>query len=89
MEYADGGDLLEKIFQHKSNGSHFQEDFIWDRFIQLLKGLHAVHQLNITHRDIKVFSHHIKSANVLLTKNGLAKLGDFNVSTVLRKGMKC
>ena len=31
----------------------------------------------------------IKSANVFLTKNGVAKLGDMNVSKVVRKDAMC
>ena len=31
----------------------------------------------------------IKSANVFLTKNGVAKLGDMNVSKVIRKESMC
>lgn len=27
---------------------------MWDTFIQLLKGLNAIHELKITHRDLKV-----------------------------------
>lgn len=48
----------------------------------MLKGLNALHQLKITHRDIK-------SANIFLTNSGMAKIGDFNVSIVLGKGMMC
>jgi NIMA (never in mitosis gene a)-related kinase len=82
MEYADAGDLIQKIFEHKRNGTQFAEDYIWDIFIQILKGLDALHQLKITHRDIK-------SSNIFLTTNGMAKLGDFNVSIVLGKGVMC
>jgi serine/threonine protein kinase len=31
----------------------------------------------------------LKSANIFLMENGMAKLGDFNVSIVLGKGMMC
>lgn len=82
MEYADGGDLLQKIFEMKRNGDQFPEDYVWDIFIQIVKGLNALHELKITHRDIK-------SANIFLTNQGIAKLADFNVSTVLNKGKMC
>lgn len=54
MEYADGGDLLQKIFDYKKRGAYFKEDEIWDIFIQIVKGLAALHDLKILHRDIKV-----------------------------------
>ena len=54
MEYADGGDLLQKIFDYMKRGAYFKEDEIWDIFIQIVKGLAALHDLKILHRDIKV-----------------------------------
>jgi NIMA (never in mitosis gene a)-related kinase len=46
----------------------------------MLKGLRALHDQRILHRDIK-------SSNVFLTKNGEAKLGDLNVSKIAKGGM--
>jgi serine/threonine protein kinase len=54
MEYADGGDLLQKIFDYKKKGSQFKEEEIWDIFLQIVKGLSTLHDLKILHRDIKV-----------------------------------
>lgn len=54
MEYADGGDLLQRIFEYKKKGSQFKEEEIWDIFLQIVKGLTALHDLKILHRDIKV-----------------------------------
>ena len=80
MEYADNGDLHQKIIEHKNNKKYFDEIEIWKIFIQLVKGLKALHDLQILHRDLK-------SANVFLFKNGLAKLGDLNVSKVAKRGL--
>ena len=80
MEFADGGDLYQKISENKKTQRLFEESDIWRIFIQLVKGLKALHELNILHRDLK-------SANVFLMKDGSVKLGDLNVSKVQRKGM--
>lgn len=53
MEYADGGDLYQKIVDHKKNKTFFEEAEIWETFIQIVKGLNALHQKKILHRDLK------------------------------------
>ena len=80
MEFADNGDLYQKIVEHKKKAVFFEESEIWKIFIQLVKGLKALHDLKILHRDLK-------SANVFLYKNGDAKIGDLNVSKVTRAGV--
>ena len=54
MEFADGGDLLQKIAAHKRQGSYFQEAELWRLFLEVAKGLKALHDLQILHRDLKV-----------------------------------
>jgi NIMA (never in mitosis gene a)-related kinase len=46
----------------------------------MVRGLKALHQLKIFHRDLK-------SANIFLNKSGESKLGDLNVSKVAKKGL--
>lgn len=55
------------------------ESVIWSITTQILKGLKALHDMNILHRDIK-------SANIFLNSDGTVKLGDMNVSKVARNG---
>lgn len=51
----------------------------------------ALHDLNIYHRDLKVYYYyffiHFKSANVFLYKDGRALLGDLNVSKLAKRGL--
>jgi NIMA (never in mitosis gene a)-related kinase len=56
------------------------EKFIWQVLIQMVRALKVLHQIKIFHRDLK-------SANVFLSKDGNAKLGDLNVSKVAKKGL--
>ena len=80
MEFADDGDLYQKIVDHKKSKTLFEENQIWNVFIQVLLGLKSLHAHNILHRDLK-------SANIFLNKNGEAKLGDLNVSKVAKNGL--
>lgn len=50
-----------------------KENDIWKIFIQIVRGMKSLHDLNIMHRDLK-------SANVFLTDDLVVKLGDMNVS---------
>jgi len=52
------------------------ESDVWLMLIQIVRGLRAMHDLNIMHRDLK-------SANVFLNKDFTIKLGDMNVSKVV------
>ena len=80
MEFADGGDLEGKINnQFKDHGKGFEETFIWTVAFEIFQGLKILHRNNIIHRDIK-------SANIFFV-DGIAKLGDLNVSKVVENGM--
>ena len=78
MEYADDGDLNTKIKQNIKNKTYFEENVIWKTLIQILEGLKYLHQKCIIHRDLK-------SANIFLTKKGIIKIGDLNVSKIIKR----
>ena len=78
MEYADGGDLSTKIKQTLKSHQYFDENSIWNTLIQILEGLKYLHQSCIIHRDLK-------SANIFLTKNNTVKIGDLNVSKIIKR----
>jgi NIMA (never in mitosis gene a)-related kinase len=78
MDYADGGDVYNKIIEHKKNNSSFDEADIWTAFVHMCRGLKTLHDRKILHRDLK-------SANVFICHDGSYKLGDMNVSKIAQK----
>lgn len=76
MEYAENGDISNRIEMHHRIGTRFEESELWSVLVQTLAGLKALHSLNIMHRDIKC-------ANILINANNQYKLADFNVSKVV------
>lgn len=80
MEYASEGDLQRKIDNSLKKREYVPELEIWKVLYCCLKGLSVLHNLKILHRDIKC-------ANIFITKNGMYKLGDLNVSKVAKKGL--
>lgn len=75
MDYADGGDLQQKIRAMK-NIKYFQETQIIDWFTQTCLAIKHIHDRKILHRDVK-------SQNIFLTRHGLVKLGDFGIAKCL------
>ena len=73
LEYCDGGSLLELI---KILPKPLNEEQIASLIYMILTGLNFLHENKKIHRDVK-------TGNILLTREGIAKLGDFGVSTQL------
>ena len=80
MEYADDGDLSTKIKEMLKKNLQFEENTIWSILIQILEGLNYLHKSSVIHRDLK-------SANIFLTKKGIVKIGDLNVSKIAKKDL--
>jgi NIMA (never in mitosis gene a)-related kinase len=80
MELAVGGDLLKIIAKHRKDRTRVPENVVWDILKGSLNGLSVLHSSKILHRDLK-------SANIFLDLNGNPKLGDLNVSKVVKQGL--
>ena len=74
-EYADGGDLNQKIEKQKK--VPFSEAQILDYITQICLALQHIHKKKIIHRDLK-------SGNIFLMKSGIVKLGDFGIAKGLQ-----
>lgn len=79
MEYADDGDMEMRIKKHIKNKTLFNEAEMWKYLTQMTLGLKSLHDSKIMHRDLK-------SANVFIKENTI-KLGDLNVSKVVKMGL--
>ncbi len=73
MEYVDGQSLGERL---KALNHALPENEVANYFMQVLEALAEVHGKRIWHLDIK-------PGNILITKNGVAKLIDFGASKQL------
>lgn len=83
QECADAGDLLQQINKCKQERAYFREADVWRYLDGMCRGLKALHDMRVLHRDMKC-------ANVFLSANRegtIAKLGDFNVSKVAKRGL--
>jgi len=78
MDYADGGDLLQKI--KNTHGKYLPEKMILDWFTQIALAIKHIHDRKIIHRDLK-------SQNIFLTSKNFVQLGDFGIAKVLSHTM--
>lgn len=71
MEYAEGGDLFDKIEADVG----VSEDIAHFYFTQLVSGVSFMHSKGVGHRDIK-------PENILLSESGNLKIADFGLATL-------
>jgi len=78
MEFAEGGDLSRVIRRATKSEKYVDENTVWLYISHIARGLKALHDLKVLHRDLK-------AANILLDKTQTrALLGDLNVSKKLK-----
>ncbi|KAF7547434.1 hypothetical protein G7046_g9007 [Stylonectria norvegica] len=78
MEYAEGGDLFDKIEADVG----VREDIAQVYFVQLVSGVSFMHSKGVAHRDLK-------PENILLSQDGSLKLADFGMATMFEyKGQR-
>ena len=72
VDYMSNGNMEEYVNAHKKMKRNFQEEELWNIFLQCMWSLAYIHSNGIIHRDIKL-------DNLLLDNNMKIKLGDFGV----------
>jgi len=77
MEYAENGTLFEflKKLRNEKKESTFSWDKRYDIALDITRGLILMHRENVLHRDLK-------SPNILLDTNMVAKISDFGLSKI-------
>ncbi len=77
-EFVDGGSLRHWISDGRLHQGSREVGIarILDIAIQSAWGLHAGHEMGLVHQDVK-------PANILLTTDGLVKVGDFGLATAV------
>merc|ERR1719428_278103 len=76
MDYAEGGDLYNRISKQRKAGQNFPEPQIVRWFTQGSLALKHLHERHVLHRDLK-------SQNLFITGSGRLRIGDFGISKVL------
>ncbi|TDZ13525.1 Serine/threonine-protein kinase chk1 [Colletotrichum spinosum] len=71
MEFADGGDLFDKIEADVGVNENIAHVY----FLQLISGVSFIHSKGVAHRDLK-------PENILLSETGNLKLADFGMATM-------
>jgi NIMA (never in mitosis gene a)-related kinase 1/4/5 len=61
----------------REEGKSITESIIWLMTFQICMGVGYLHTQKIVHRDLKCM-------NILLTKEGVVKIGDFGVAKILQ-----
>ena len=81
IDFCERGDLSQRIDRAKRSRRLIEEGQIRSWLRGIASGLQCLHGHGIVHRDLK-------PANCFIADNDIVRLGDFNVSKVLKGGVQ-
>ena len=80
MEYAAEGDFSSIVKKQQSLRKPFPETEIWNYFIQIARGIGALHGMKVLHRDIK-------PGNIMVAEGRRLTIGDLGIAKFLKSNM--
>ena len=76
VEWADKGDVKRLIKKYKQEGDEIDETKVIEYTREIAAGLNHMHEQRVIHRDLK-------PANILITSDGIFKLGDLGLGRIM------
>ena len=76
VEWADKGDVKRLIRKYKQEGDEIDETKVIEYTREIAAGLNHMHEQRVIHRDLK-------PANILITSDGIFKLGDLGLGRIM------
>lgn len=88
QEFAADGDLFQQVARCQKERTHIREADVWRYLFGMCRGLKALHDIRILHRDLKCANVFLGAVDPDSPGSPItAKLGDFNVSKVAKRGL--
>ena len=75
LEYINNGDVNDLIRTREQLNKPFEEEELWEIFLQCIMALYYIHKKGVIHRDIK-------PTNIFIDENMKIKIGDFGLSAL-------